>query len=51
MPVHKPSECLTEEQLTEWKKSGDKRNLEKAAQQAEGCVFCKRVWMKFWADR
>ena len=48
MNVCTSGECITIEQMKKWKEENNKQKLEEASSKADKCVFCKRVWMKFW---
>jgi len=43
--------CITIGQMERWKKESNRQKLEEATHMANGCVFCKRIWMMFWAGQ
>lgn len=51
LTLHNVTECLTIDQLKEWQSAADSgTKLQKAAEQAKKCEYCKRIWLKFWAE-
>ncbi len=48
---HPKSDCITMEQMKEWREKGNRQKLEEANQGASKCPLCRRVWTRFWANQ
>lgn len=48
--IHNIAECITIDQLKEWQSAGLGTKLQEAAEKAKKCAYCKRTWLKFWAE-